>query len=90
MNKHVTASQLKMRHEYNHSDSHFFDRSTMKFFGDTMSNYYVPRKTVLIDTYSESNIECYELQRRRPVKHGLCKSAFFAVDDYRRVITKGE
>lgn len=63
-----TASNLKMFVESG-TDSYFFTRSTMRFFGDTMRNYGVRHLT-------PGTIELY---RRRPVKHGLFNSAFFQV-----------
>ena len=65
-------------------EPYFFTRSTMKFFGDTMANYYVPKKPVKVTTYDEE-VECWELQRIRPVKHGLNDSAFFRCDTFERV-----
>ena len=85
MTKRMTASELKYQHETHNPDSYFFTRSSMKFFGDTMSNYYVPANTVLVENYDGSFTECYELQRRRAVKHGLNKSAYFSVDTLERV-----
>ena len=67
--------------------SYYFDRSSMKFFGDTMSNYYVPKSTVKIESYS-GMFECYELQRCKPVKHGLCASAYFDINTFERVLPK--
>ncbi|HCR36138.1 MAG: hypothetical protein UR95_C0010G0007 [Parcubacteria group bacterium GW2011_GWC1_36_108] len=56
----------------------------MKFAGDTMKNYGVRESAVITNydnngDYTESGIviECWELYRRKPVKHGLSKSAFF-------------
>jgi hypothetical protein len=74
----MTASELKAKVEARGTASHFFTRETMKFFGDTMRNYGV-RETV-IDTWSDNNVEVYELYRRRPVKHGLWSSAYFRKD----------
>ena len=74
----MTASELKAKIEAKGNEPHFFTRKTMKFFGDTMANYGV-RETV-IDTWSENNVEVYELYRRRPVKHGLRSSAYFRKD----------
>lgn len=62
----MTPSELKYQYECNNPDGHFFDRKTMKFFGDTMANYGV---AVLNDGY--------ELFRKKPVKHGVSKSHFF-------------
>lgn len=62
----MNASQLKYNHEIFNSDSYYFTRNTMKFFGDTMRNYGVKDK----GSY-------YELYRKQAVKHGLKNSAFF-------------
>ncbi len=65
-----TASNLKMFVESG-TDSFFFTRSTMKFFGDTMRNYGIRHRTPGV----------IELYRRNPVKHGLFSSAFFQVSE---------
>lgn len=83
----MTPSELKA-HVSTGNDSHFFERSSMRFFGDTMKNYGVRANPVTVETYSGDQVVCWELYRRRPVKHGLTRSAFFAVDDYRRVLPK--
>lgn len=82
----MTASELKMQHEHHVSGSHFFKRSTMKFFGDTMRNYYVPAYCPIITTSSGDKIKCYELQRRHAVKDGLNSSAYFSVETFKRVL----
>lgn len=62
----MNPSDLKYHHHRLNPDSHFFDRDTMRFFGDTMSNYGVI-----------THEDCYELRRKRPVKEGLRRSAYF-------------
>lgn len=62
----MTPSDLEYHHERLNPGSHFFDRDTMRFFGDTMSNYGV-----------KDLGDCYELRRKKPVKHGLWSSVFF-------------
>lgn len=52
-------------------DNHFFDRGAMRFFGDSMANYGVRSVTV-------GGVEAWELYRRRPVRHGLQGSHYFA------------
>ena len=81
-------NKTELKYNVMNTGSYFFDRSSMKFFGDTMSNYYVPKATVKVDTYTREGIECYELQRVRPVKHGLNSSAFFAVDTFENIHPK--
>ena len=79
----MTKSELKNNVESN--GSHFFDRSSMKFFGDTMANYYVPKHPVQVKMRDGNFSQCWELQRRNPVKHGLNKSAFFSCVDFSQV-----
>jgi hypothetical protein len=82
----MTSSELKAMIEAKGTANHFFTRKTMKFFGDTMKNYGV-RETV-IDTWSEDNVEVYELYRRHPVKHGLWESTYFRKDTLERTFPK--
>jgi hypothetical protein len=86
----MTASELKYQVEK--TGSNFFDRSSMRFFGDTMKNYGVRSTTVTsnydaADNWSDNGvtIEVWELYRRRPVKCGLQKSAYFDKVTFSRV-----
>lgn len=67
----MTPSQLKAEYLKHHQGGHYFNRGTMKFFGDTMANYRV------ID---RGNV--WELARRSPVSHGLKHSCYFSKIDY--------
>ena len=69
----------------NDTGSHFFTRSSMRFFGDTMRNYYVVKDAVKVQTPSGDIVECWALGRRRPVKHGLQSMAFFSTETKERV-----
>lgn len=80
----MTSSELKALYERNEEGgAHFFERSAMKFFGDTMANYGV-RKVRVISKYDFSKIsepfEAWELYRIQPVIHGLNSSAYFSLD----------
>ena len=84
-----TASDLRAFVEDRGTDSHFFDRKTMRFFGDTMRNYGVIKVTIRVSYDRDGNyvqggqeIEAWELFRRRPVKHGVSKSAYFRADNF--------
>jgi len=81
----MTKTELK--YKVIDTGSSFFDRSSMKFFGDTMANYGC-RDGDKIDTYSEKGIKVWELYRRHAVKHGLNDSAYFRKDNFQRVIAK--
>lgn len=69
----MTPSDLKYNVETK-TDSCFFDRSSMKFFGDTMANYGC-----------RDAGGCWELWRKRSVRHGLNSSAFFDKVTFERV-----
>jgi hypothetical protein len=75
----MTPSELKYNVEQ--TGSHFFDRSSMRFFGDTIRNYGVRQATV-------NGIEAWELYRKRPVKHGLRKSAYFDCKTFERIFNR--
>lgn len=89
----MTPSELKMNVESAGHDPHFFERDTMRFFGDTMKNYGV-RSAVIRTMYDASgnftchdgvSLEVWELYRKRPVKHGNQKSAYFDKSTFHRV-----
>lgn len=89
----MTPSELKYQVECNGSDSYFFDRKSMKFFGDTMANYGV-RSAVVRTNYDEAGnwsssegveVEVWELYRKRAVKCGNKASAFFRKTNFERV-----
>lgn len=70
----MTPSRLKYNIIGANSETHFFDRATMKFFGDTMGNFGV-----------RSAGENWELYRKRPVKHGNKGSFYFNKETFARV-----
>ncbi len=88
----MTPSELKYRVEQAGQEPHFFTRSTMKFFGDTMRNYGV-RSSVITSSYNADGeympegvmVKVWELYRKNPVKHGLCGSAYFDQTTFKRV-----
>ena len=79
----MTKSELKQNVES--TGSCYFERKSMKFFGDTMANYYVPKNPVKIKTYANSIVDCWELKRRKPVRHRLSDSAYFSCADFCRI-----
>lgn len=74
----MTPSQLKAELMELRPESPFFSRENMRFAGDTMANYGVRLAIV-------GDCPCYELFRRRPVRYGLKKSAYFRCSDMRQV-----
>lgn len=90
----MNASELKYQIESTGRESHFFDRKTMRFFGDRMANFGVRSATVIAlgdvvnpatGKYETVTREVWELYRRRPVKGGNKKSAYFDKSTFRRV-----
>lgn len=91
----MKASELKYHVEQANIESYFFDRKSMKFFGDTMANYGVRSELVQSNYDAEGNyvedgvwIEVWELYRKKAVKHGNKSSSYFAKDNFRRVHPK--
>jgi hypothetical protein len=74
----MTPSELKRKVE--ETGSLYFTRNNMKFSGDTMANYGVRKVTIF-----KTNQEVYELYRKRPVKHGLKRSAYFHAVTFERI-----
>lgn len=81
----MTASQLKYEYQ-SRNNGHFFDRSSIKFFGDTMRNYGVRAKTELVETPTGNFHECFVLYRKHPVKCGLQREAYFSKETFKQVI----
>lgn len=70
----MKPSELRRNIQTVNPFSHFFDKDTMEFFGDTMDNYGV-----------NDTGDCWELYRKNPVKNGLQTSAWFEKITYKRV-----
>ena len=81
----MTPSELKRLHERHQPNSFFFDRKSMRFFGDTMANYGVKSSTVACKSWDGKYIMCWELYRRTPVKNGNQSSGFFHETTFERV-----
>lgn len=78
--------KTQLKYEVMNTGSHFFDRATMRFFGDTMANYYCHKNPVKIKRSDEKYYECWELSRTRAVKHNLTGSAYFSTKDFEHII----
>jgi hypothetical protein len=79
-----TASDLKYAHENAHPSSLYFNRRSMKFFGDTMANYGI-RQPVTVVTSDGQLKQAYELYRKRAVKCGLRSSVWFDSTTFERL-----
>jgi hypothetical protein len=82
----MTPSALKYTILDHHPASFFFERKTMKFFGDTMANYGVRAKPVTVANSRGIEHTCWELYRKRAVKHGISTSTFFDTTSLQRIM----
>jgi len=82
----MTPSELK--YNVTKTGSHFFDESSMQFFGDTMHNYGVRAQPLSIIDDNGVTHSVWELYRKRPVKHGLNNPTYFLIDTF-KVIYQG-
>ena len=74
----MTPSDLKFNYknaaEKTNKPAYYFERKSMKHWGDTMSNY----KVIELENH-------YKLIRKRPVKEGLQEPAYFEKITFRYV-----
>jgi len=84
----MTMNKTELKANVTATGSHFFDRDSMKFFGDTMKNYGV--RSAQVETWTQGIVDCWELYRIHPVKHGLKTSAYFRKDNFEKVSKKEE
>ena len=64
----------------NATGSYYFTEETMRFFGDTASNYYLSRKVHVV-----GGKECYKLSRKKAVNGGLTAPVYFDVNSFEEV-----
>lgn len=80
--------ELKRKHLEKHPNSHYFDRDTLKFFGESLSTMHVLKGTVKVTDVCGENHTCYaisSLQRKYP--GGPKRThAYFDVDTIDRII----
>lgn len=88
----MNASQLKAKIEASGHEAYFFDRATMRFFGDTMRNFGVRASKVRTEYDEDGNyvaegvvVDVWVLYRHHAVKHGNNVSYFFDAKSFRRV-----
>ncbi|MCP3941056.1 MAG: hypothetical protein GY710_06190 [Desulfobacteraceae bacterium] len=73
----MTPSELKNNYN-NIQKGYFFERKTMRFFGDTMKNYRC-RQAI------HKGVDVWELWRKNPVKKGVQNSAYFDLKTFKIV-----
>ena len=71
-----TVYDLKYWYYEVNPDGHFFDRKSMKFFGDTMKNFGMMKLKDKINLY-----------RKNPVKHSIKSDFYFYPDGTYKTVT---
>ena len=88
MTTNMQVYELRDRYLEKHPDGHFFDKETLKFFGERWSDMRVSRKLVEVKDYRGNPHICYELiskQRNAPggthtAYHYFDKDTFDQID----------
>ena len=76
----MTFTNLKNEYERHHPDGHFFDRDTLKFFGERESEMRVLKDLVsLTDIGGEKHI-CYILSSRQRPPYGKPRRKYHYFD----------
>jgi hypothetical protein len=83
MQKRMTVSELK--YQVQATGSHWFDRKTMKFFGDTMRNFGCSSKPFAMTDNMGRDRMVYQLWRKGKVKEGNLNSAWFDAETFKQV-----
>ena len=65
----MTVTRLIHQYYLKHPEGHFFDRETLKFFGERISDMRVMKDTEVVTDYAGEKHTCYclsHLQRKHP------------------------
>lgn len=65
----MTVTKLINEYQNKHPHGHFFDRDTLKFFGERISEMRVLQGIAIVEDYSGEKHKCYvlsSLQRKAP------------------------
>jgi hypothetical protein len=87
----MTAYALKRLYERNNPNGHFFDRETMRFFGDTMRNFGVrdAGERLVVSPGAARKKEMVDLcllYRKRPTKRNMRgELAYFRKDNGKEI-----
>ncbi len=79
---------LKNAHEVAHPDSHFFDRDTLKFFGERLSSMRLLKSRPAIKDCMGEEHECYCLSspQRTPLGNRRMHYFYFDVNTLEEII----
>lgn len=75
----MTPSELKYNLSKTEHESHFFDRKTMKFFGDTMKGFGCESDSIVVNGVA---VDVWHLYRKGSYRKG---DWYFRKDDFSQV-----
>ena len=84
----MTAQELIFYHKKNYPNSHFFDRQTLLFFGERISEMRVLKGTTTVTDCSGEKHKCYtlsSLQRNNPIGPRR-KYSYFDVETFKHIV----
>lgn len=87
----MTVNELICEYQNRFPDGHFFDKETLKFFGEKKSEMRVSRKLVTVTDYRGKKHSCYCLST---VQHNAPNGAitvkhYFDTETFREVFPDG-
>jgi hypothetical protein len=84
-------NKTELKYNVSKAEPFFFSRNSMKFFGDTMTNYSVPKNPITITDFENKSVQVYQLKRKKPVGHSRNQeTTFFDAITFKRVFPKHE
>lgn len=83
----ITVRNLIQQYRHYHPDGHFFDRDTLKNFGESIGRMRINGKGVVLTRCGENRI-CYELQAEQHIPQfgSRLKFYYFDEDDFTVVV----
>ena len=86
----MTVYELKKKYYEHNPDGHFFDRDTLRFFGERLSEMKVDTGYHIIDNYGKEHT-CYQLisiQHKAPKGVNPIREHYFDEEDFDIVFPK--
>lgn len=76
-----TALKLRWMHLELHPNSHFFDKKTLKFFGETLSTMRLLKDKLTVTDSSGEKHTCYVLSSRQRLYNGKTRRFYHYFDE---------
>lgn len=80
----MSVYELKRKYQEKNPEGHFFDKETLKYWGDRLSDFTVLAKPVKVRDYRGNMCACYVLRRKHP-KGNTWQEAYFDTVTLRQI-----